>query len=114
MTELFEEYHLLGLAIGIATFLIIGIFHPIVIKVEYHWGTRPWWIFLMIGIIGICASIAVENVFWSSLLGVFSFSSFWTIKELFDQRKRVERGWFPRNPKRESRDIARQTTEVLD
>ena len=25
-----------GLLIGISTFLIIGLFHPLVIKVEYH------------------------------------------------------------------------------
>ena len=36
----------------------------------------------------------------SSGLGVFSFSSFWTIKELFEQRERVLKGWFPMNPQR--------------
>ena len=30
----------------------------------------------------------------------FAFSSFWSILELFQQEKRVERGWFPKNPKR--------------
>ena len=28
-----------GLLIGIVTFLIIGLFHPIVVKAEYYWGT---------------------------------------------------------------------------
>ena len=37
---------------------------------------------------------------WSSLLGVFAFSSFWTIKEVFEQEQRVRKGWFPSNPKR--------------
>ena len=27
-----------GLVIAIATFLTIGLFHPIVIKAEYYWG----------------------------------------------------------------------------
>lgn len=27
-----------GIIIGFATFFIIGIFHPIVIKAEYHFG----------------------------------------------------------------------------
>ena len=27
-----------GLLIGIATFLIIGLFHPVVVKAEYYWG----------------------------------------------------------------------------
>ncbi len=35
-----------GLLIGIATFLIIGLFHPVVVKAEYFWGTRCWWIIL--------------------------------------------------------------------
>ena len=39
----------------------------------------------------------------STLLGVTAFSSLWSILELFKQRKRVEKGWFPVNPKRKSR-----------
>ena len=35
-----------GIIIGISTFLIIGLFHPVVIKAEYYWGTRCWWVFL--------------------------------------------------------------------
>ena len=98
--QLLQEYHLLGLVIGVSTFLIIGLFHPVVIKCEYYFGTRCWWWFLVLGLVGVGLSIWVENVLWSSLLGVFSFSSFWTIKEIFDQKKRVIKGWFPRNPKR--------------
>lgn len=100
MTQFLAQYHLLGLAIGIATFLIIGLFHPVVIKTEYYFGTRPWWIFLAIGIVAVAASVIIADVFWSSILGVFGFSSFWTIKELFEQRDRVIKGWFPKNPRR--------------
>ncbi|MBO5457139.1 MAG: DUF4491 family protein [Muribaculaceae bacterium] len=100
MTEFLAQYHLLGLTIGIGTFLIIGIFHPIVIKSEYHFGTRCWWWFLIAGICGVLASLYVADVFWSSLLGVFSFSSFWSIGEVFEQRRRVERGWFPKKPEK--------------
>ena len=39
-----------GTAIALCTFFIIGVFHPIVIKTEYYFGTRPWWIFLLTGI----------------------------------------------------------------
>ena len=94
------NYHLGGVVIGISTFLIIGLFHPIVIKAEYYWGTRCWWIFLLLGILTLAGSVWVDDLLISSLLGVFSFSSFWTIKEVFDQRKRVLKGWFPMNPKR--------------
>lgn len=92
--------HFGGIVIGIGTFLIIGLFHPITIKCEYHWGTRCWWWFLLLGLAGIAGSVWVDNILWSSLLGVFSFSSFWTIKEIFEQRERVLKGWFPMNPKR--------------
>lgn len=100
MTEFLYSYHLLGLVIGLATFLIIGLFHPVVIKCHYYFGTSCWWWFLVLGIIGLVASVVVSDLFFSSLLGVFSFSSFWTIKEIFDQEKRVEKGWFPANPAR--------------
>lgn len=100
MMQFLQENHLLGLVIGVSTFLIIGLFHPVVIKCEYYFGTRCWWWFLLLGLVGVGLSMWVENVLWSMLLGVFSFSSFWTIKEIFDQKKRVEKGWFPRNPKR--------------
>ena len=58
-----------GIVIGASVFLMIGFFHPIVIKAEYWFGA-------------------------------FAFSCFWSILELFQQKKRVERGWFPANPKR--------------
>ena len=98
--EFLSTYHLSGLFIGICTFLIIGLFHPIVVKAEYYWGTKSWWIFLLLGIGGVIGSIYVENILISSLLGVFAFSSFWAIKEIFEQVERVKKGWFPKNPKR--------------
>lgn len=98
--EFLSEYHLAGLFIGICTFLIIGLFHPVVVKAEYYWGTKCWWTFLILGIAGVVASLSIENVIIASLLGVFAFSSFWTIKEVFEQEERVKKGWFPKNPKR--------------
>ena len=90
--EFIETYNLTGLIIGICTFLIIGLFHPVVIKAEYYWGTGCWWIFLVLGIVGTIAALWVTNVLWSSLLGVFAFSSFWTIKEIFEQEERYPIG----------------------
>ena len=89
-----------GLIIGAATFLCIGAFHPLVIKAEYHWGVRCWWLFLLAGVGCIVGSLVADNDIVSTLLGVVAFSSLWSILELFKQRKRVEKGWFPRNPKR--------------
>ena len=98
--EFLSQHNLLGLVIGICTFLVIGVFHPIVIKCEYHFGTRCWWFFLLLGIVCIVLSCMVETVLWSALLGVTAFSSFWSILEIFEQQKRVQKGWFPRNPRR--------------
>ena len=73
----FVSMNYMGIVIGVSTFLIIGLFHPIVIKSEYYFGKRCWWVFL-----------------------VTAFSCFWSILELYEQEKRVDKGWFPRNPKR--------------
>ncbi len=98
--EFLQNYNLVGIAIGVSTFLVIGLFHPIVIKCEYHFGTKCWWWFLVLGILCITLSLLASNIFLSTLLGVVAFSSFWTIKELFEQEERVKKGWFPANPKR--------------
>lgn len=100
MLDFLECQHLMGLFIGVCTFLIIGMFHPLVIKAHYYLGTGCWWLFLLFGIAGVIASLLIDNIFFSTLLGVFSFSSFWSIKELFEQQERVRKGWFPKNPKR--------------
>ncbi len=95
------NYH--GVLIGVATFLVIGFFHPLVIKAEYYIGVKSWWLFLLLGIVTLAASLLVANSDVSILLGVVSFSSFWSIGEVFHQKKRVEKGWFPANPKRKNR-----------
>lgn len=100
MVDILEHYHLLGIAIGLATFLIIGLFHPLVIKAEYYWGTRSAWVFLAFGVLGLVCSLMTSELLLSILAGVFSFSCFWSILEVFAQKKRVEKGWFPANPKR--------------
>lgn len=96
------EIHFTGIIIALSTFLIIGIFHPVVIKVEYHYGTRFWWVFLALGIGAIGGALFIEDALWSAVIGVFGASSLWTIGELFEQKKRVLRGWFPMNPKRKA------------
>lgn len=92
--------HFTGIIIAISTFLIIGLFHPIVIKAEYYTGTRLWWLFLIVGLASVCIALFIENAIVSAIIGVFGASALWGIGELFSQRKRVMRGWFPKNPKR--------------
>lgn len=115
ITQILTETHLLGLAIGLCTFLIIGLFHPVVIKFHYRFGTGCWWWFLILGIICVALSLWIDSLFWAAIAGVTGFSSFWTIKEIFDQEKRVERGWFPANPRRRKRDdITTRDTRSTD
>lgn len=90
----------LGLITAVSTFLIIGLFHPIVIKSEYYFGTRCWWVFLVLGLLFIALSLMVANAMGSIVLGVIGCSCLWSILEIFEQRQRVKRGWFPMNPKR--------------
>ena len=87
-----------GIIVGLATFLVIGIFHPIVIKAEYYLGTKCWWLFLVAGLLFGVASLWVENLIASTILGVTAFSSFWSILEVIHQHRRVEKGWFPKGP----------------
>lgn len=91
-----------GILVGLVTFLTIGVFHPIVIKAEYYWGKRCWWVFLLVGLLTLGLSLLIENVVFSTIVGVFSFSCFWSIHEIIEQEKRVERGWFPKNPKKKN------------
>ena len=51
------------------------------------------------GLILLGISAFVRNVIPSAVLGVVGFSCLWSIIELFHQHKRVEKGWFPANPK---------------
>ncbi len=89
-----------GLIIGIISFLAIGIFHPIVIKCQYYFTDRIWPIFLIGGIIFIGLSVFMRNIILSSAFAVLGFTMLWSIGELKEQTKRVEKGWFPENPNR--------------
>ncbi len=92
--------HYTGIIIAFSTLIIIGAFHPIVIKAEYHFGTRVWPVFLVAGIAFCCVALFVANVVLSALAGVLGATCLWSIEELFHQKRRVEKGWFPMNPER--------------
>lgn len=100
MKEILESLNYNGLIIGLCTFLIIGIFHPLVIKGEYYFGERIKWLFVAVGILILGLAVVVKSVIASSLLGVTAFSCFWSYHEVEQQIERVKKGWFPSNPKR--------------
>jgi hypothetical protein len=92
--------NLQGVLIGAVAFIIIGVFHPIVIRAEFRWGTPIWPAFLVAGLAFSAASLFVADTVWAAILGVAGFSSLWSIREVFEQAERVRKGWFPQNPKR--------------
>ena len=53
------DLHFTGIIIAVACFLVIGLFHPIVVKTEYYTGTRYWWMFLVGGIACIAGALFV-------------------------------------------------------
>ncbi len=92
-----------GLLISVLTFLIIGLFHPIVIKAEYHFSKKIWPVFAVVGVLFLGLSLMTESVLLGTVLGVLGASSLWSIKELYEQENRVKKGWFPANPKRKEK-----------
>ena len=88
-----------GVFIGIVAFLCIGLFHPVVIKAEYYFSSKIWPVFAVLGIAFILAALFFENIVLSACMAVVGISFVWSIKELFVQEKRGEKGWFPKNPK---------------
>ena len=89
-----------GAIVGAAVFIIIGIFHPIVVKAEYYIGVRIWPVFLIIGLSSIGLSLFIDNFVIASILGIFGFACLWSIREIFEQVERVKKGWFPENPQK--------------
>ncbi len=93
------EFQYEGLIIAIATFLMIGLFHPIVIKGEYHFGTKIWPIFLIIGLALTIASLFIKENLLNAMTAIAGTMFLWSIIELFEQRARVKKGWYPKKEK---------------
>lgn len=113
LTYTLYDCHALGLTIGLVTFMIIGLFHPIVIKCEYYFGIKCRWIFMAVGFLSLIFSVLLNDILWSCILGVIGFSSFWSIREIIEQEERVRKGWFPRNPNRVYPWEIKEETEAL-
>jgi len=88
-----------GTIIGVLAFLIIGLFHPIVIKCEYYFTWHIWPVFLAGGLMCCIASLFVSGNILSGALAILGVTMLWSIGELKEQAERVKKGWFPANPK---------------
>jgi hypothetical protein len=95
------EMNFYGLVMGSVMILAVGLGHMLVIKWEYYWGSRSWPGLLALGLLVVISSTLVDNVLLSGCFGILGATLLWGVHELFRQKKRVEKGWFPRNPKRQ-------------
>lgn len=93
------ELNFEGILIGIASLLIIELFHPIVIKCEYYFSQRVWPLFLIVGLLLLAAALFAQGLF-SILLALVGVACLWSIREIKEQAQRVAKGWFPKNPNR--------------
>ena len=66
----------------------------------YYFTKKSWIAYLVLGIVGIILSLFAENLIVSAIMSIFGFTCLWGIGEVIQQEKRVEKGWFPKNPKR--------------
>jgi len=92
--------HFEGILIGVFSFVIIGLFHPIVTKTEFHFGKKVWPLFFVAGLICCVASLLIAQIVVSILLAVLGSTFFYSIRELHEQEERVQKGWYPENPNR--------------
>lgn len=97
--EIFSSLNWTGILIGLAAFVMIGVFHPVVARLEYHLGRGSWWMLFFPGVACLIASFFLTPVL-SILLGCLAFSFFWSTLEMFMQHQRVLKGRAKRNPKR--------------
>ncbi len=82
-----------GFLVGLFAFFLIGVFHPIVIKLEGKYGKKVWPFLLIPGVVAAIASVFIMSRLVSVGLGVLAFALFWSTIEIFKQEKRVkERG----------------------
>jgi len=68
------EIYFQGVILAVCTFFIIGLLHPIVVKWEFYFGTKGWWLWLLGGI-GCC-------VLAPFLAGLFSPQSPQPLREI--------------------------------
>ncbi|MGM0530899.1 MAG: DUF4491 family protein [Bacteroidota bacterium] len=100
---LFDPLNISGILVGAGAFLSIALGRYLTIKSEYYFTKKFWIGFLIIGMLCIIFSLISKSFLWSSILSILGFTFLWGIGEIIEQEKRVEKGWFPKNPRRKKR-----------
>ncbi len=85
--------------IGFLSFILVGVFHPLVIVYEYYLGTERRWILLLVGCFSLLLSLFLNRLL-SVGFGVFGAASLWSFLEVRWQYIRVCKGRGKRNPRR--------------
>lgn len=94
------KLNFIGIEAGFASFAIIAISRYLCIKAEYYFTKKFWIGFLIISLASIAGSLLTKNLIFSVILGINGFTFLWGIGEIIEQEERVNKGWFPKNPKR--------------
>ncbi len=89
-----------------------GILHVAVVKWEFRWGTKGWWLYLIFGILCIPVSFFTTSVLLKSSLIIVGTNLLWTVHEIFKQYDRVEKDWFPSGPGHKSEKKRRENRFV--
>jgi len=90
----------LGLFVGIAMLLIIGLGFIWVICGERYFGYL-WWPYVMgLGVLCVIGSLCIVSNWGSVLLGACGASLLWGSTELKEQAVRGELGWYPFHDKK--------------
>jgi hypothetical protein len=93
-----------GILFGLFTFLAIGLGFVWVIKLEYYVGARAAWAVAAVGAALVLTSLFVPGFTPSAILGVLGGTLFWGATELPEQEKRVAKGLFPANPRKQAHE----------
>ncbi|PKP30838.1 MAG: DUF4491 domain-containing protein [Bacteroidetes bacterium HGW-Bacteroidetes-17] len=92
--------NIIGIILGFASFLIIMFSRYSCIAGEYHFTKKLWIVFLIVGILAVLISFLLTNIIVSTIVAIIGFNYLWGINEIIEQENRVNKGWFPKNPKR--------------
>ena len=101
--------HIEGLLIGIFCYAVIGIFHPIVVKGQFHFTDKIWPAFLAAGVGCLVGAAFVHEVIWSAMLAIAGVGFLSSISELKEQTQRVNKGWFPKKQRLSKNDQSDDT-----
>ncbi|PKM78360.1 MAG: DUF4491 domain-containing protein [Firmicutes bacterium HGW-Firmicutes-15] len=78
----------IGIYFGIYVLFTIGLYHILIRVLEKRFGTLPWIGFMVLGIICCILSLTASKQTTSMWWGYNAFINLWSVKEMFEQKKR--------------------------